>query len=308
MPYRGLSLKDKAKLITLSLMSGTVDSSERTTSHSISHLCPQNARHANLFIELHQTQNKVRVCLVLNMHFFLFQVGISDPFGNLTLMSWLMSVDSVTQKNLSVCLCSNRSKPGSCSLNLLKIFKTVHFGSDTSSFCTRVSKLGFPELCMDDENDYDWLRSRCPESIGDSFSNVSVTGSIGRLPCFELHAEYNSFLDSSKYWLEGVGICVVGVFGLCGNALTIIVLRKSETNRPFNRLLMCLAIADSLLIFVSIGETAIVGTFMTTHPTWYKLCYPYLVHPLKGIVQTATIFMIVAVSAERYKAVCHPLR
>ncbi|TRY77004.1 hypothetical protein TCAL_02696 [Tigriopus californicus] len=243
-----------------------------------------------------------------NPHPWMTEVGISDPFGNLTLMSWLMSVDSTIQRNLSLCLCASRSQLGSCSTSLLKIFKTVHFGSDHALFCTRVSKLGFPELCMDDENDYEWLRSLCPHSIGDSFSNVNVTGSSGgRLPCFELHAEYNSFLDSSKYWLEGVGICVVGVFGLCGNVLTIIVLRKSETNRPFNRLLMCLAIADSLLIFVSIGETAIVGTFMTTHPTWYKLCYPYLVHPLKGIVQTATIFMIVAVSAERYKAVCHPL-
>lgn len=51
-----------------------------------------------------------------------------------------------------------------------------------------------------------------------------------------------------------------------------------------------------------------VRTFLSEDPSWYRLSYPYLVHPGKGFVLTAAIFMIVAISAERYKAVCFPLR
>ena len=42
-------------------------------------------------------------------------------------------------------------------------------------------------------------------------------------------------------------------------------------------------------------------------PLWFKLTFPYFWHPFKGIMVTVTIYMIVAVSAERYRAVCYPL-
>ena len=44
-----------------------------------------------------------------------------------------------------------------------------------------------------------------------------------------------------------------------------------------------------------------------SEPIWYKTMYPYFWHPIKGIFLSATIFTVVAVSAERYRAVCHPL-
>ena len=103
-------------------------------------------------------------------------------------------------------------------------------------------------------------------------------------------------------------VCFPGIFGLCGNVLTMIVLSHMETSKSFNKLLIALSFLDSLLIVNVIGETAIIGTFMGESPFWYKMSYPYILHPWKGIIQTGTIFMVVAVSAERYKAVCHPLR
>ena len=42
-------------------------------------------------------------------------------------------------------------------------------------------------------------------------------------------------------------------------------------------------------------------------PLWFRVSYPYFWHPIKGIFLSATIFTVVAVSAERYRAVCHPL-
>ena len=49
-------------------------------------------------------------------------------------------------------------------------------------------------------------------------------------------------------------------------------------------------------------------SFLPELPFVYNYFYPFVIHPAKGIVQALTIYMVVAVSAERYKAVCHPLR
>ena len=42
-------------------------------------------------------------------------------------------------------------------------------------------------------------------------------------------------------------------------------------------------------------------------PEWYNKTFPYIWHPLKGMSLSATIFMVIAVSAERFRAVCHPM-
>ncbi len=43
-------------------------------------------------------------------------------------------------------------------------------------------------------------------------------------------------------------------------------------------------------------------------PTWYRLSFPHLWHPAKNVVSTACVYMVVAVAAERYHAICHPLK
>jgi len=50
--------------------------------------------------------------------------------------------------------------------------------------------------------------------------------------CHELLSEYNPVLDRCKFWLEGISLCVIGFFGLCGNTLAIIVLGSTkDSNR-----------------------------------------------------------------------------
>ena len=75
-----------------------------------------------------------------------------------------------------------------------------------------------------------------------------------------------------------------------------------------NRLLFdfSLTIADIMLILDSVLQKSIVQHFQQPHE-WYNKTYPYIWHPLKGISLSATIFMVVSVSAERFRAVCHPM-
>ena len=104
---------------------------------------------------------------------------------------------------------------------------------------------------------------------------------------------------------------------------------KCRDNRNFHLLLVGLAVIDTLLIVDLIIEVSIVGVFMQKEPKWYILVlvyiflfiylfisfiyciiiyifryiitYPYIFHPIRGIIQTAAIFMVVAVTTERYR-------
>ena len=59
--------------------------------------------------------------------------------------------------------------------------------------------------------------------------------------CHEKFEEYGYLVtDLGNFWLEGILLLVVGLFGVAGNIMTIVVLRKMETNTTFNRLLMSL--------------------------------------------------------------------
>jgi hypothetical protein len=67
---------------------------------------------------------------------------------------------------------------------------------------------------------------------------VEISGSFGHNDdddiedCHELLSEYNPVLESCKFWLEGVFVCSIAFFGLCGNMLAIIVLgRTKDSNR-----------------------------------------------------------------------------
>lgn len=126
--------------------------------------------------------------------------------------------------------------------------------------------------------------------------------------CYELISEYQNFLVQSRYWIKGVALTALGVFGLIGNAVTIIVLSSTHSNRNFNKLLITLASIDSLLILYFVLEKSIIETFCNEEPVWYRYAYPYFLYPISGVIKTLTIFMVVGISAERYGAICHPLK
>ena len=49
-------------------------------------------------------------------------------------------------------------------------------------------------------------------------------------------------------------------------------------------------------------------TVMKDPPNWFVYIFPYLLWPLGNISITSTVLMVVAVSTERYLAICRPLQ
>lgn len=58
--------------------------------------------------------------------------------------------------------------------------------------------------------------------------------------CHEPRKEYKPWIAKAHFWMEGIGIIVVGIFGTAGNIMTVLVLRRIDSNVTFNKLLMSL--------------------------------------------------------------------
>ncbi|QQP49426.1 Uncharacterized protein FKW44_010101 [Caligus rogercresseyi] len=128
--------------------------------------------------------------------------------------------------------------------------------------------------------------------------------------CYENYTVYIEIWYTAKFWIEGILQFAVGLIGIFGNILTIFVLSKNKKTN-FNNLLIYLSLTDLVLIiiFMAMSTSTITANFRSQNqPPWFKILFPYFLWPFGHIAITASVLMVVAVSAERYLAICRPLQ
>lgn len=109
--------------------------------------------------------------------------------------------------------------------------------------------------------------------------------------------------------VNGVLTNIVVVLGLIGNLLTIIILSQRAMRSSTNYYLSALAIWDSVVLICTL---LLIGLRPLPNMDGFEHnVHPYIVsyvYPLALIAQTATIWLTVSFTVERYIAVCHPLK
>uniref|UniRef100_A0A0A1X0K9 FMRFamide receptor n=1 Tax=Zeugodacus cucurbitae TaxID=28588 RepID=A0A0A1X0K9_ZEUCU len=116
-----------------------------------------------------------------------------------------------------------------------------------------------------------------------------------------------------EFWVCGVVLNIVGIFGIIGNIISMIILSRPQMRSSINYLLIGLARCDTTLIITSMLLFGIpcVYPYSGYFFYYYNYVYPFIspsIFPIGLTAQTASIYMTFTVTLERYVAVCHPLK
>ncbi|CAL1676797.1 unnamed protein product [Lasius platythorax] len=139
-----------------------------------------------------------------------------------------------------------------------------------------------------------------------NFSNDSNGGPL------ECNQEINTN-GLSDFIVYGIFINLIGLFGIFGNAISMIILSRPQMKSSINYLLIGLARCDTVLIIIAVliyGLPAI-STYTGLLFDYKFIVYPKIIrylYPLACIAQFVTVYLTLTVTLERYIAVCHPLK
>ncbi len=151
-------------------------------------------------------------------------------------------------------------------------------------------------------------------AVSDLMSNYSVQ----QENLFNATSDPTAHCDFSGHsWLEAklilISICgsIVAIFGIFGNLTTALILTRPSMRSPNNLYLTALAVFDTCLLITAILIYSVeyVIEYMDNFQMYVAwLTYLRFCFALSHISQTGSVYITVAVTIERFLAVCHPSR
>ena len=160
---------------------------------------------------------------------------------------------------------------------------------------TKLEKLDFASSALDTNVSY---------HCGDMASNQTNVTS------HEMNIDQINQLKLINYWTNGIITNTIVILGLIGNILTIVILSQRAMRSSTNYYLSALAVWDSIVLICTgllIGLQGILANDSYYMTTVFAYVVSYI-YPLALVAQTATIWLTVSFTVERYIAVCHPLK
>ena len=108
-----------------------------------------------------------------------------------------------------------------------------------------------------------------------------------------------------SWWLDGIGTIFFSSFGLLFNTIAIFILcNKRMKESFFNRLLVCLAIADNLFLANCIASAYVMqlGSSSGSH----LFIFINILYPARNVLMCSAIYMTVGLACERYISIAKP--
>ncbi|XP_023338878.1 FMRFamide receptor [Eurytemora carolleeae] len=128
--------------------------------------------------------------------------------------------------------------------------------------------------------------------------------------CFSEMSEFDPIFQQFRFWFEGVLSTLVGVLGFSGNLTAVLILLLVKSKTTFVYLILSLSLVDALFIVTSVLDVSMIGVFewpISSKSGLYNSVFPIYMRTLSGILVSASIHLTVAISIERFIAVCRPL-
>jgi len=106
-------------------------------------------------------------------------------------------------------------------------------------------------------------------------------------------------LEDFRFAVEGIGLLLVGVFGVVGNTSGIIWFSRKLIQKNFHQLMLSLALCDLLYVLLNIVLFGIPSVFKHfTNTIYYNHMVPFLL-PVAQMCLTGSIYLTVAIAIER---------
>ena len=113
--------------------------------------------------------------------------------------------------------------------------------------------------------------------------------------------------EDIRYWVGGVGVCLLSLVGIMLNSVSIFVIsRNLTTQNIFNHLIGILFVVDSIFLFLE--TTHAIHRRLGLLENELQIIFPLFTRPWKKISFTWSIFMIVGIAHERCVAVKYPIQ
>uniref|UniRef100_A0A336L365 CSON002596 protein n=1 Tax=Culicoides sonorensis TaxID=179676 RepID=A0A336L365_CULSO len=126
---------------------------------------------------------------------------------------------------------------------------------------------------------------------------------------------YNSESPEVKFqfWMSAIFLSGVGLFGILGNILSMVILSRPQMKSSISAVLFGLAACDTLLIVTSLLLFSLATIYPYTRYlfNYYYIWYPKLtpfIFPIAMAAQTASAYLTITVSFERFLVVYFPLQ
>ena len=128
---------------------------------------------------------------------------------------------------------------------------------------------------------------------------ICMEASYNNRTCAITNAQVK-FYETYSWWMGGICSVCIAPLGIIFNTIAISILcHKKMRSSFFNRLLVCLAVEDTLFLLLTISD-ALGMQLIKSYGSVYPFIFVNLVYPARSMLMFCSIYMTVGLACERY--------